>query len=158
MADEATNAAARELLKLISTFQMRLKEKNPLKAKQKLRFVAGLKQVRSRCKIAFSFSQARCVLNLATSIRQCLNSVKAGNARLLLLAPNTEANEVVDEKIDTLISEAQQREVPLCYCLSKRILGKAAQLSMKQSAVAILDPDGAYEHFKIIVKFVSPDR
>jgi len=44
-ADEATNAAAKELLKLISTFQARLKEKNPLKAKQKLRFVAGLKQV-----------------------------------------------------------------------------------------------------------------
>lgn len=45
VADEATNAAARELLTLISTFQMRLKEKNPLKAKQKLRFVTGLKQV-----------------------------------------------------------------------------------------------------------------
>ena len=45
VADETTNAAARELLTLISTFQMRLKEKNPLKAKQKLRFVTGLKQV-----------------------------------------------------------------------------------------------------------------
>jgi len=94
----------------------------------------------------------------AISTKQCLNSVKAGNVRLLLLAPNTEANEAVDEKIGALIDEAQRREVPLCYCLSKRILGKAAQLSMKQSAVAILDPDGAYEYFKILVKFVSPVR
>ena len=46
IADEASNAAIKELLRLISTFQARLKEKNPQKAKQKLRFVAGLKQVR----------------------------------------------------------------------------------------------------------------
>jgi hypothetical protein len=46
VADETTNAAAKELLRLISTFQARMKEKNPQKAKQKLRFVAGLKQVR----------------------------------------------------------------------------------------------------------------
>jgi hypothetical protein len=45
VADETTNAAAKELLRLISTFQARIKEKNPHKAKQKLRFVAGLKQV-----------------------------------------------------------------------------------------------------------------
>jgi hypothetical protein len=45
VADELTNAAAKELLRLISTFQARMKEKNPQKAKQKLRFVAGLKQV-----------------------------------------------------------------------------------------------------------------
>ena len=73
---------------------------------------------------------------------------------MLLLAPNTEANEILDEKIDALIEAAQQREVPLCYCLSKRILGKAVQLSMKQSAVAVLDPDGAYEHFKIVLKYI----
>lgn len=76
--------------------------------------------------------------------------------RLLLLAPNTEANEVMDEKIDLLIGEAQVRQVPVCYCLSKRILGKAVQLSMKQSAIAVLDPDGAYEHFKVIIKFLNP--
>ena len=45
MADEAINLAAKELLRLISNFQARMKEKNPQKAKQKLRFVAGLKQV-----------------------------------------------------------------------------------------------------------------
>jgi len=78
--------------------------------------------------------------------------------KLLLLAPNTEANEVLDDKIDLLISEAQQRGVPVCYCLSKRLLGKAAQLSMKQSAVAVLDPDGAYEFYKTVIKYVCPDR
>jgi ribosomal protein L7Ae-like RNA K-turn-binding protein len=94
-----------------------------------------------------------CVISCST---QCTNSIKAGKVRVLLLAPNTEANEAVDDKIDSLIEEARQREVPVCYCLSKRILGKAVQLSMKQSAIAVLDPDGAYEYFKIIVKFINP--
>lgn len=73
MADEATNAAAKELLKLISTFQLRLKEKNPLKVKQKLRFVCGLKQVTylfSFFEKLLSFSQPWCsyTIELPSSI------------------------------------------------------------------------------------------
>ena len=82
--------------------------------------------------------------------------MKAGKVRVLLLAPNTEANDVVDDKISNLIEEARRREVPVCYCLSKRLLGKAVQLTMKQSAVAVLDPDGAYEFYKKIIKFINP--
>jgi ribosomal protein L7Ae-like RNA K-turn-binding protein len=152
VADETTNAAAKELLRLISTFQARMKEKNPQKAKQKLRFVAGLKQVRQYAAInifRYCPSSVRYVL-------QCINAVKAGKVRVLLLAPNTEANEVVDDKIDALIQEARRRDVPVCYCLSKRLLGKAVQLSMKQSAIAVLDPDGAYEFFKKIIRFINP--
>lgn len=160
MADEATNAAAKELLKLISTFQLRMKEKNPLKVKQKLRFVCGLKQVSVPCAVFVAKCTGINKLNFARCLvlsYQCINAVKGGKVRLLLLAPNTEANEAMDEKIDLLISETQAREVPVCYCLSKRILGKAVQLSMKQSAIAVLDPDGAYEYFKIIMKFLNPD-
>jgi ribosomal protein L7Ae-like RNA K-turn-binding protein len=84
-----------------------------------------------------------------------VNAVKAGKAKLLLLAPNTEASEVLDDRIDALIAETRHREVPICYCLSKRLLGKSLQLSIKQSAVAVLDPDGAYEHYKVIVKYIN---
>lgn len=158
MADESTNQAAKELLRLISTFQARMKEKNPQKAKQKLRFVAGLKQVSfdgdgdGYCVRRHRFLIFVCVLP-----SQCTNAVKGGKVRILLLAPNTEANDAVDEKIDGLIEEARSREVPVCYCLSKRLLGKAVQLSMKQSAIAVLDPDGAYEFYKTIIKFINPN-
>lgn len=76
--------------------------------------------------------------------------------RLVLLAPNTEALEVVDDKLNHLIDEALVRQVPVMYCLSKRLLGKAVQLSMKQCVIAVLDPDGAYEYFKQIIKFINP--
>ena len=59
IADEASNAAIKELLRLISTFQARLKEKNPQKAKQKLRFVAGLKQVRYGTRYGIRYSSSR---------------------------------------------------------------------------------------------------
>ena len=78
--------------------------------------------------------------------------------RLLLLAPNTEVCDTIDDKIETLIEEARLRDVPACYCLSKRILGKAAQMTMKQSVIAVLDPDGAYQYFKMILKFINPSN
>jgi hypothetical protein len=46
VANDEINLIIKEFLKLISTFQQRLKERNPTKVKQKLRFVAGIKQVR----------------------------------------------------------------------------------------------------------------
>lgn len=107
-----------------------MKEKfPPEKVKQKLRFVAGLKQA--------------------------TQSTKLGKTRLLLLAPNTEASEELDHRIDSLLSLASEKEIPAIYCLSKRLLGKHAQMSMKQSVIAVLDPDGAYEHFKPIIRFIE---
>jgi len=75
---------------------------------------------------------------------------------LLLIAPNTEESEVLDDRIESLIDEAISRDIPACYCLSKRLLGKACQLSMKQSAVAVLDPDGAFDFFKVAIKYIRP--
>lgn len=85
VADEVTNAAAKDLLKLISTFQARLKEKNPLKSKQKLRFVTGLKQVRSHtCSIYVKYKLLHCLiatriqflLALLFTVYQCSESWK----------------------------------------------------------------------------------
>ena len=42
--------------------------------------------------------------------------------KLIFLAPNTEALDVLDEKIDLLLYEAQCKDIPMCYCLNKRKL------------------------------------
>jgi ribosomal protein L7Ae-like RNA K-turn-binding protein len=84
-----------------------------------------------------------------------LNGVKAGKAKLILLAPDTECSEALDDKVDLVIAEAQSREVPVCYCLSRRRIGKAVGLTMRQSAVCIYDPSGAHDMFKKIVTFVN---
>ena len=48
--------------------------------------------------------------------------MKAGMVKLIFLAPNTEALDVLDEKIDSLLYEAQSKDIPICYCLNKRKL------------------------------------
>jgi len=53
---------------------------------------------------------------------QTTNAVKAGMVKLIFLAPNTEALDALDEKIDVLITEAQSKDIPICYCLNKRKL------------------------------------
>ena len=105
---EATITA---LLKALSAFQSAAKDRDPLKAKYSKRFVLGM--------------------------RQTHNAIKAGSARLVLLPPDIEASECLDGVVESLLAEAEARGVPLCYCLSRRRLGKALGSGMRQSAVAV---------------------
>lgn len=75
-------------------------------------------------------------LRFVVGMKQVTNAVKASKARLVLLAPDTESSEAVDDKLQTLIALAQAKEIPMMYCLSRRKLAKACHLSMRQSAVA----------------------
>jgi ribosomal protein L7Ae-like RNA K-turn-binding protein len=75
--------------------------------------------------------------------------------KLVLLVPNTEINEEVDSKLQAIISLAQKNEIPLLYCLSKRQLGKSLQMTIKQTIVGIVDPNGIYDHFKKIISFIQ---
>ncbi len=82
--------------------------------------------------------------------------MKSKKARIIFLAPNTEVSEELDTRLDALVNEAKQREIPVVYCLSKRLLGKAVQMTIKQSVITVFDPDGAYDLFKKIIRFVVP--
>ena len=115
------------MLKSLSLFQERLKERDPFNFKMKMRFVMGMKQA--------------------------LSSVKLGKARLLLLAPDTESSEAIDDKLREILSLSFSKDIPCIWCLSRRQLGKAAGATIKQSVVAVLNPDGVYDLFKKIVTF-----
>jgi ribosomal protein L7Ae-like RNA K-turn-binding protein len=84
---------------------------------------------------------------------KALNGVKADRAKLVLLSPDTEESDALDDKIDYLIELALAKEIPILYCLNRRKLGKAVNLTTRQSAVAIYDPSGAYDHFKKIKNY-----
>jgi hypothetical protein len=81
--------------------------------------------------------------------------VKSGRARVIFLAPNTEDSAVIDAKLQNMIAEAQRQEIPILYSLKRRQLGKAALSSMKQVAVAVTNPDGAFPEFKQIIQFLN---
>ena len=83
------------------------------------------------------------------------NSVKSGRAKLIFLAPNTEDSAVIDAKLENMITEAQQSEIPILYTLKRRQLGKAVQSNMKQVAVAVTNADGAFPEFKKIIQFIE---
>lgn len=126
------NEKVKELCSSLATFQQRAKEKDPLNAKRKERFLLGIKQA--------------------------INCVKSGRARLLLLAPDTEESDTLDSKLDVLVQEARMKEIPLAYSLRRRALGKAVQSSMRQSVVTIVNPDGAHEAFKFIITALSESK
>jgi hypothetical protein len=74
------------------------------------------------------------------------------------LAPDTEDSDVIDDKIVSLIEEAQLREIPILYTLKRRQLGKAALSSMKQSVVSVCNPEGANDFYKRLLRFIEEER
>lgn len=117
------------MLDALARFQKRTVQAEPLKSKSKLRYLIGLKQVH--------------------------NSVKSRRAMLILLAPDTEISDVIDDKVQALVNDVKKHEIPVLYCLSRRRLAKALHVAMRQTAVAILKPDGTYTEFKKILKFIE---
>lgn len=117
------------MLDSLATFQRRMREKDPIKAKSKIRFVVGMKQV--------------------------INASKAKKVKLILLAPDTEIMEDIDKKMENLQSLARDKEIPIIYTTNRRKLGKACQLSMRQSVVGIYDPNGVFEQFKKVISFIN---
>ena len=130
----ATDALDLEIYAFLSSladFQERAEAKDPVKAKAKPRFVIGLKQV--------------------------LNGVKSKRARLVLLAPDTEASDELDKKINDIMKESTEQSVPVMYCLSRRKLGKAVHVTVKHCALAVYDPtgQGVYETFSKLIRFIE---
>ena len=132
--NEEQDVLTKALLKDLARFQENALAKNPVKAKADPRFVMGLKQ--------------------------CTHAIKLGRARLVLLAHDHEASEALDEKLRTLVHLAANKlddnydPVPVLCSLSRRQLGRALNTNMRQAAVAIFNPDGAYAEFKKIVAYV----
>lgn len=132
VAPAAMEDTIKSLLKAVAAFQTAALQKDPAKARYNKRFVLGMKQT--------------------------INAIRAGNARLVLLPPDVEASVAVDKMMQTLLFEAHRRDVPVAYCLSRRRLGKALGNDMRQSAAAIYNPDGAYEDFKKVMSWLDEER
>jgi ribosomal protein L7Ae-like RNA K-turn-binding protein len=129
MADTEIDEILKGMIKRLDELQRRALELDPVHGNLKERFVKGIKQ--------------------------STNLVKAGRARLVLIASDIEDSETLDGKLQEMILLAKQREIPTLYCLSRRQLGKAVGSTFRQSAVALRDPDGAYPEFKKILAYLE---
>tara|TARA_A100001035_G_C27569662_1_gene402538 strand:- start:250 stop:702 length:453 start_codon:yes stop_codon:yes gene_type:complete len=118
-APEELQGHIKAMMRKLSDYQKAARQKDPVKAKAKQRFVTGL--------------------------RQCMIGTKTGTAKLILLATDTERSQELDAQLSQLITTALSREgkpVPIIFALSRRQLQKACQVNTRQSCVAIYDPQG----------------
>ena len=81
--------------------------------------------------------------------------MKSGRAKIVFIAPDFEDSDAIDEKLDELIEEGRNQEVPMIFCLSRRQLAKAIGTSMRQVVVAVFDADGVFELFRSIRDFIN---
>ena len=162
VANEEINVIIKKFLSQLTTFQDRLRQQyqpppgssssTTMSAalskqyKAKLRYLLGMKQIKSLLSKTYSLSVAS------------ISLLKQQKCRLLLIAPNTELSEEIDSKLNEIIEFAKVLEIPICYCLSKKLLAKALGMSMKQTMVAILDPNGVFDLFKKIIAFIETGR
>ena len=135
IATPEVNLLVEQFLHAISTFQKRSDEKDRENEK------AGNENIVKKRK------------RFVMGIKQCTTTAKTGRAVLVILAPNTETAQVIDDKLEMLIQYCRDKEIPIIYALNKRKLGKAIQATIKQTVVAVCQPDGCYDIFKKIVKF-----
>lgn len=119
--------------------------------KKRKRFVMGIKQCMTIIIIIIIIIMVIIIIIAVVILGTTM--VKTGRALLVVLAPNTETAQVIDDKIETIIQHCHDKEIPILYALNKRKLGKAIQASIKQSVVAVSQPDGCYDIFKKTIKF-----
>lgn len=128
MIDPRINDVCMNLLQDIVRFQDNAYFKNPVKAKTKRRYVAGIREVTKHLK---------------------LNKLKC-----IILAPNCEKIESpggLDEAINSIIKNAMEQSVPFLFALNRQVLGKGIKKKSPVSVVGIFDYAGADQYFHELV-------
>jgi ribosomal protein L7Ae-like RNA K-turn-binding protein len=123
--DKEIDRVVQQMLMKLDKFQQKLKKKEPLKFKAKRRLVVGLREV--------------------------VRGIKSKKIIAVIMAPNIEKIEApggLDSVVQTIIKLATEREIPIIYALSKRLIGRALGKQVKMSAVGIYSADGAFDEFK----------
>jgi ribosomal protein L7Ae-like RNA K-turn-binding protein len=90
-------------------------------------------------------------------LKQAIHALKASKCKMIIIAPNIEHSQIWEKKLTEMVHMCKVLQVPLYYALSKKQLGKALSLSMKQSVIAVLNVDGAasFDLYRKIIRFVE---
>ncbi|XP_037093189.1 selenocysteine insertion sequence-binding protein 2-like [Pollicipes pollicipes] len=123
---------ARLLLQDLTRFQDRLYSRDPIKARSRRRLVYGLREVSKHLAI----KKLACVI----------------------LAPNIEKIENeggLDQAVQSLLTRASEREVPLVCALKRRALGHACKKPVPVSCVGIFNYQGSEDNFKRLMQLTE---
>jgi ribosomal protein L7Ae-like RNA K-turn-binding protein len=120
------------MLKELHRLDARAKERDPLKAAQKRRYVSGLKQVWKLLRV----TKIKCVL----------------------VPANIEANEAaggLDDLLDDILGQCYEQHVPIVFTMTRVKLGKALGLKNTASCVGLLDYSGCGDDYKQLLNLVK---
>ena len=85
---------------------------------------------------------------LVLGLREVARGVRANKVTMIICANNLDEYGVIDEKIQSIIDLAEEKEIPIIYELNKRKIGKAMGKTIKVSIVGIQNADGAQVQYK----------
>lgn len=132
--DAVLDELVADLLGRLFDFQERVRLNDPLKAKMRRRLVFGLREVR--------------------------RGVRANNVKCIVLAPNVDEGDSLNDQITNLLASARQAQIPIVFALGKRKLGKALRKKVAVSVVGIYSGDGAHQEYRAVLarlKLITED-
>jgi ribosomal protein L7Ae-like RNA K-turn-binding protein len=80
-------------------------------------------------------------------LREVARGLRANKAKMIVMANNLDEYGAVDGKLEEILALAEEKDIPVLFELSKRMLGKAVGKKIKVSVVAIQGTDGAHQQF-----------
>ncbi|XP_075714145.1 selenocysteine insertion sequence-binding protein 2-like [Rhinoderma darwinii] len=123
------------LLQELVSFQERVYQKDPIKAKSKRRLVMGLREVTKHMK---------------------LNKIKC-----VIISPNCEKIQSkggLDEALYNVIAMAREQEIPFVFALGRKALGRCVNKLVPVSVVGIFSYSGAENLFNNLVSLTEEAR
>uniref|UniRef100_A0A8C5LKS4 SECIS binding protein 2 n=1 Tax=Leptobrachium leishanense TaxID=445787 RepID=A0A8C5LKS4_9ANUR len=123
------------LLQELVRFQDRMYQKDPAKAKTKRRLVMGLREV--------------------------LKHLKLGKLKCVIISPNCEKSQSkggLDDTLQTIITCAQEQNVPCVFALSRKALGRCVNKAVPVSVVGVFSYDGAQDYFHKLCELTCEAR
>lgn len=122
-----------ELLLNLSAFQKRIYHNDRLNYKRKRRFILGLKSI--------------------------IKNAHLNRVKLVIVAPNLEPNVTpggLDDLVGKLLQMCKDKNIPCGFALSRNKFKRALNcLTMRHSAVGILNPEGAEKIFNELLEIIQ---
>ena len=120
------------LLNDLFRFQNRAFEKNQIKAVANKRYVVGFNQV--------------------------LKYVENGTLKFILIAPDLEPNQAIDETVEKLKTKCREKHIAYAFSLKRRKIGFLLMKKVPVSCVGIFNYDGSSENVKKIQSLTKIER
>ncbi|CAB9516474.1 Selenocysteine insertion sequence-binding protein 2 [Seminavis robusta] len=96
---------------------------------------------------ALNDKNAKARRRVVVGLRECHRCLRANKAKMIIMANNLDDYGAIDDKLQEILDLAAEKEIPVLFELSKRVLGKAVGKKIKVSVVAIQGTDGAHQQF-----------